>query len=89
MMPILTRALRCQDGFGLPIISSETRRLKATPPQMLACILRASIVHLVIILAFRQAVDQLSGLSFSSLAVFEMFLIFELTIVAVRYLRSA
>jgi uncharacterized membrane protein AbrB (regulator of aidB expression) len=70
-------------------VGRETRRLKATLPQLLAGILFASLVHLVIILSFRQAVNQLSGLSFSGLAGLEMFFVFELSVVAVRYLRSA
>ncbi len=70
-------------------VGRETRRLKTTLPQMLTCILLASIVHLVIILTFRQAVNQLPSLFFSGLAVLEMFLVFELAMVAVRFLRSA
>ena len=69
-------------------VSRETRRLKTTLPQMLACVVLASVVHLVIILNFWQSVNQLSGLSFSGLAVLEMFLIFELTTIAIRFLRS-
>ena len=69
-------------------VGRAIRRLKTTMPQMLMCILLASIVHLVIVLTFRQTVNQLSGLSFSALAVLEMFLIFELAMVAGRFLRS-
>ena len=69
-------------------VARETRKAKATLAQVLACILFGSIVHLAIVLTFRHAVGELSGLSFSALAVFEMFLVFQLLMVVVRYLRS-
>ncbi len=69
-------------------VARETRKVKATLAQVLAYILFASIVHLVIVFTFRQAVGDLSGISFSALAVFEMFLVFQLLMVVIRYLRS-
>ncbi len=69
-------------------IVRETRKVKATLAQVLASVLFASIVHLAIVFTFRQALGELSGISFSALAVFEMFLLFQLLMVVVRYLRS-
>jgi hypothetical protein len=69
-------------------VARETRKLQATLVQVLGCLLFSGIAHLAIIFALRQTVDQLSGLVFSALAVFEMFLVFELTMVVVRYLMS-
>jgi hypothetical protein len=69
-------------------VARETRKAKATLAQVLACILFASIVHLGIVFTFRHAAGGLSGISFSALAVFEMFLVFQLTMAVVRYLRS-
>ena len=66
----------------------ESRKVKATLPQVFGCVLFAGIVHLAIIFAFRQTIDQLSGLVFSALAVFEMFLVFELAMVVVRNLKA-
>jgi len=66
----------------------EARKLKATLVQVLACVTFAGVVHLAIIFALRQATEQLSGISFSALAVGEMFLVFGLSMAVVRYLRS-
>jgi hypothetical protein len=69
-------------------VARESRKLKATLLQVLGCVLFAGIVHLAIIFAFRQFVDQLSGMLFSALAVFEILLVFELATRVFRYLRS-
>lgn len=69
-------------------VARETRKAKATLAQVLGCILFASIVHLGIVFTFRRPVGELSGISFSALAVFEMFLVFQLMMAVVRYLRS-
>jgi hypothetical protein len=69
-------------------VARETRKAKATLAQVLACTLFASIVHLGIVFTFHRAVGELSGISFSALAVFEMFLVFQLMMAVVRYLRS-
>lgn len=69
-------------------VARESRKLKSTLIQVLECVLFASIVHLAIVFASREAVDQLSGLLFSVLAVFEMFVVFELAMAVTRYLRS-
>ena len=69
-------------------IARETLKLKATLAQVLAYILLASFVHLAIVVTFRQAAGELSGIAFAALAVFEMFLVFQLLMAVVRYLRS-
>ncbi len=69
-------------------VAREARRLKATLVQVLACTMFAGIIHLAIIFALRQVAEQLSGISFSALVVCEMFLVFGLTMMLVRWLRS-
>jgi len=69
-------------------VGRECRRLKLTLVQMVECVLFAGIAHLSIIFALRRTVDQLSGMLFSALAVFEMFLVFVVAMFVVRYLRS-
>lgn len=66
----------------------ETRKVKATIPQVLACVLFASIVNLAIAFGFRQATSQLPGLSFSAWAVLEMFLLVQLLVWVARHLKS-
>ncbi len=66
----------------------EARKLKMTLLLVLGCALFACIVHLAIIFVFRHTVDELSGIVFSALAVWEIFFVFELTMVVVRYLSS-
>lgn len=56
----------------------ETRRVKATVIQALACVLFASVVHLAIGFGFRQVLEQLSGISFSAWVVLELFLLVQL-----------
>jgi cell division protein FtsW (lipid II flippase) len=69
-------------------VGRETRKAKANLAQVFACILFASIVHLAIVFTFGQPVDELSGISFSALAVVEMFLVFQLPMFIVRYLGN-
>ncbi len=69
-------------------VARETRKAKATLAQVFAGVLFASVVHLAIVFRFRQVVGELSGISFSAVAVFEMFLVFQLLMAVVRYLRS-
>ena len=64
----------------------ETRKMKATLVQILAYVLFASLVHLAIVFTFRHAADELSGITFAALAVFEMFFLFQLLILVARYL---
>jgi hypothetical protein len=66
----------------------ETRKMKATLVQILAYILFASLVHLAIVFTFRHAAGELSGITFAALAVLEMFFVFQLLMLVVRYLRS-
>lgn len=70
------------------IVFRETRRMKATTIQVLACVAIAGIVHLAIAFVFRQQIEQLPGISFSGLAVLEIFVVVLLLLQALRYLRS-
>jgi drug/metabolite transporter (DMT)-like permease len=69
-------------------VGREVRRRRGSLVRVLACILFACIVHLAVIFGFSQTVAQLSGLSFSALAVWEMFLTFVLSMAVVPYLLS-
>ena len=68
-------------------VAKETWELKATLTQALAYILLASFLHLGIVLTFRRIATELSGMTFAVLAVFEMFLVFQLVMAVIRYLR--
>jgi hypothetical protein len=68
-------------------VARETRRAKATIAQVVACVLFASVVNLVLALSFRRALGQLRGLSFWPLAVFELFLLVQLSVWIVQHLR--
>lgn len=59
-------------AYGL---AKEMRKTKRTLVQILAGILLASVVHLGIIFAFRQAVGHLPAMSFFPLVVLEMFFV--------------
>jgi hypothetical protein len=67
-------------------VFKQTRNMKATINQMLACALLASAVHLVIVFVFRRIIGQLSGVTFSALALIEIFLVLLLTAQSVRYM---
>jgi hypothetical protein len=69
-------------------VARETRKVKATIAQALACVLFASVVNLVLAFSFHQAIGQLRGLSFWPLAVLELFLLVQLSVWIVRHLRS-
>ncbi|MGA2001311.1 MAG: hypothetical protein ABSG52_15075 [Terriglobales bacterium] len=69
-------------------VGRETRKVKSPLVQVFTCVVLASVVHLGIVFSFRQAVGQLSGLSFSALAGFEMFILVQLAMQVARYLRS-
>jgi hypothetical protein len=75
-------------GLLMYFVARETRKMKATVAQVFAYTLFATIVHLAIVFTFRSAAGELSGIFFSVLAVLEMFLVFQLLMVVVRYLRS-
>src|SRR5260370_35125491 len=53
----------------------EARKTRASLVQVLACALFAIFLHTTIVFGFRQIIDQLPGLTFSALAVFEMFFV--------------
>ena|ERR1700680_2209910 len=67
-------------------VARETRKVKATVAQVLACGLFADIVNLVLAFRFRQAIGQLRGLSFWPLAVLEIFLLVQLLVWVVQHL---
>lgn len=69
-------------------VVKETRKMKATLVQMLGYVLFVSLVHLAIVFTFRHAAGELSGITFAAVAVFEMFFVFQLLMLVVRYLRS-
>ena len=69
-------------------VARETRKGTATLVQVLAFVLFATIVHLGVVLGFRQTVSRLPGLVFSALAVWELFLVWLLTMQVARHLRS-
>jgi hypothetical protein len=66
----------------------ETRKVKATIVQVLACALCASLMHLAIGFGFRQAIGQLSGLTFSAWAVLELFLLVQLLVRVIPRLKT-
>ena len=67
----------------------ETRKVKATVVQVVACVLLASVVHLAIGFGFQQTLDQLSGISYSVWAILEIFILVQLLVWVVQHLRSA
>lgn len=69
-------------------VVKETRRVKVTLVQSLACVLLAGIVHLAIGFSFSHFLEQLSGLSFAAWVVLEVFLLVQLLVLVVRYLNS-
>jgi len=69
-------------------VAREARKARGKLPQVLGCVLFASILHLAIIFAVRGAVDNLPGLSFATLALFEIFLVLQLSMLALQYVKS-
>jgi branched-subunit amino acid transport protein AzlD len=69
-------------------VVKEARKMKATLVQILGYVLFASLVHLAIVFTFRHAASELSGITFAAAAVFEMFFVFQVLMLVVRYLRS-
>ena len=70
-------------------IVRETRRMKATTAQVLAYATFGCVVHVLIIALIRQTVNTLPGVYFSSIAVFELFAVWLLTLWVARWVRSA
>lgn len=56
------------------------RREKATLLQTFAAVLFATLFQLGIMLSFSQIIDQLPGMSYSALAVLEMFVVWQLSV---------
>ena len=69
-------------------VARETRKVKASIVQVLACVLFASVVHLAIGFGFRQALGQLSGVSFSAWVVLELFLLMQVLVRVIPHLKS-
>jgi hypothetical protein len=69
-------------------VVKQTRKMKAAISQVLRYVLFASAVHLVIVFLFRQTIGRLSGMTFSALALLEMFLVVLLTVQVARYQRQ-
>jgi hypothetical protein len=69
-------------------IVRETRKVKITVVQVIACVVFASVVHLAIGFGFRQPLEQLSGIGFSACVVLELFLLVQLLVQVITYLKS-
>jgi len=68
-------------------VARETRIVKATYLQVIACVLFASVVQLALGLGFREAIGQLPGISFSAWAVLEVFLLLQLLVRVIQRLK--
>jgi hypothetical protein len=66
-------------------VVKESLKAKAKVGQVLACVLFASGVHLAIGFGFRQALGNLSGMSFSFWVVVELFLLVQLLKHVIQY----
>jgi uncharacterized membrane protein len=65
----------------------ETRKVKATVVQVLACVLFAGAVHLAIGFGCRQAIGQLPGISFAAWGVVELFFLVQLLVLVIQHLN--
>ena len=70
-------------------VVKEMRREKATPLQTFAAVLFATLLQLGIMFSCRQIIDQLPSMSYSALAVLETFVVWQLSVRGVFYLRSS
>jgi hypothetical protein len=70
-------------------VVKEMRRGKATLLQTFAAVLFATLLQLGIMSSFRQFIYQLPGMSYSALAVLEMFVVWQLSVRGVFYLTSS
>jgi hydrogenase-4 membrane subunit HyfE len=70
-------------------VVKEMRREKATLLQTFAAVLFATLLQLGIMFSIRQIIDQLPGMSYSALAVLEMFVVWQLSVRGVFYLTSS
>ena len=69
-------------------VVKEMRRQKASLFQTFAAVLFATLLQLLIMFGFRQIIDQLPGISYSALAVAEIFVVWQLSVRSVFYLTS-
>jgi hypothetical protein len=69
-------------------VARETRKAKATLFQVTMCVLAAGILHLGIVYAFRETISGRFSIGLWALAVLEFFLIVQLMVYTVHYLRS-
>jgi hydrogenase-4 membrane subunit HyfE len=76
-------------GLLAYFVAREMRREKATLLHTLASVLFAILMQLGILFSFRQVVEELPGISYSALAVFEIFLAFLLSIRVALYFKRA
>src|SRR5215510_11217389 len=67
-------------------VLKQMRAEKATVTQMLAAAVFAVLLQLGIMLRFREVIDQLPGMSYSALALVEMFFAWLLTVRGTSYL---
>jgi len=79
-------------AYSTPLLAyfviRETRKVNATPFQILGCVVFASLVHLMIWVGFRQALGELSGMAFTFWFVAELFILVELLAKVIPHLRS-
>ena len=69
-------------------VIQEMLREKATFVRIIGAVLFATIVQLGIMFSFRQTIERLPGLTYSTLAVMAIFLVWQLTIRVAQYLSS-
>jgi hypothetical protein len=72
-------------GLLTYFVVGEMRRRKTSTMQILAAVGFAALVQLVVFFALRGTINQLSGLSYSALAVVELFFVWQLAVEGVRY----
>jgi hypothetical protein len=70
-------------------VVKEMRREKARLLQTFAALLLAMLLQLGIMFGFRQIIEQLPGMSYSALAVVELFVVWQLSVRGVFYLTSS
>ena len=69
-------------------VARETRKVKATSFQAMMCVLAAGILHLAVVYVFRQTISGRFSIGLWTLAILECFLIVQLMVYAVQYLKS-
>jgi len=76
-------------GLLAYFVAREMRRRKAHLLQTLTSVLFATLIELGILFALRGSVNQLPGLSYSAIAVLELFVVWQFTVKAVPYLMRS